>query len=68
MVEHVLIGIVIADLVLCVVLCFLSCSKDFLNWCVKKDDPEWWAEYVRHEKDFLRLKAKVSSDSAKWGV
>ena len=68
MVEQVFVGILITDLVLFVILIFLACSTDFLNWRARKDDPEWWAEYSKNEKDFLRLKAKVNSKSAEWGV
>jgi hypothetical protein len=62
----ILIGILIADLVTFVVLLFLSCSKEFLTWCARKDDPEWAKEYDKYQKDFLRLKSSQGG-SAKWG-
>ena len=68
MAEKILYWILIADLIAFLLLWLACWSKDFLNWCSRKDDPEWWAEYDKYEKDFLRLKSEVNSSSKEWGA
>jgi len=45
------------------ILCAIFLSKDFLDWGIKKTNPEWWKEYSKHLSEFYKLKY----GSKKWG-
>ncbi len=65
MVETILKFVLGIDAILFIVLCVLSCSPDFLNWCARKADPEWAKKYDKNLSNFLNLKNE--SGAKEWG-
>ena len=56
-------GIAVVFVVLVIVLCLLSRTETFMDWMIKKDDPEWWSAYQELQSEICRAKY----GNKKWG-